>query len=232
VERYRMAEGLVVGRKPLPGGDVILLFVGPQGAAQAIARKAQRPTGRSGRLSLFHHLRYQVYQKPGNELPTLTQVELVGRLMGLEAPERFPLACFLAELAYQTASPEAAPRVWPLLIAGLRGIAKHPRPQVPFLWSAWRVLKAVGLAPNLGGKGLYLWEGERCEGKGVYLGAEGMEVLTAVLRRPGAKAVQVLEAGPLERLQRALLAHVRYAVGDLRTTTLLAPQEGLRGGQE
>lgn len=225
-----MAEGLVVGRKPLPGGDLILLLVGPQGAAQAVARKAQRPTGRSGRLSLFHHLRYQVYQKPGNELPTLTQVELVGRLMGLEAPERFPLACFLAELAYQTASPEAGPRVWPLLIAGLRGIAKHPRPQVAFLWSAWRMLKAVGLAPNLGGAGLCLWEGGRCEGKGVYLGREGMAMLEAVLRKPGAEAVRALEAGPLEPLQRALLAHVHYAVGGLRTAALLAPQEGPRGG--
>jgi DNA repair protein RecO (recombination protein O) len=76
MERYRTLEGLLIGRKPLPGGDVILSFVTPEGAMQAVARKAMRPTGRSGRLSLFHHLRFQVYQKPGNDLSTLTQAEL------------------------------------------------------------------------------------------------------------------------------------------------------------
>ena len=174
MERYRLSEGLVVGRKPLPAGDVILSFVGPEGAAQAIARKALRPAGRSGRLSLFHHLRYQVYQKPGNDLPTLTQVELVGRLEGLEAPGRFPYASYLTELAFRIASPEVAGRVWPLLTSGLKGIAKHTNPRMAYLWAGWRILKAAGLAPNLGGTGFYLLDGERVERGGVYLGPEGL----------------------------------------------------------
>ncbi len=222
VERYRLSEGLVVGRKPLPAGDVILSFVGPEGAVQAIARKALRPTGRSGRLSLFHHLKYQVYQKPGNDLPTLTQVELVGRLEGLEAPARFPYASFLAELAFRIASPEVAARIWPLLTSGLKGIAKHPNPRLALVWAGWRVLKAAGLAPNLGGAGFSLLDGGRAEQGGVYLGPEGMEALTAILRLPGSEAIAVLEAGaPLERLQQALLAHVRYAVGELGSARLL-----------
>ncbi|MCS7069666.1 MAG: recombination protein O N-terminal domain-containing protein [Meiothermus sp.] len=226
VERYRLSEGLVVGRKPLPAGDVILSFVGPEGAAQAIARKALRPTGRSGRLSLFHHLKYQVYQKPGNELPTLTQVELVGRLEGLEAPDRFPYASFLAELAFRLASPEVAGRIWPLLTSGLKGIAKHPSPRMALLWAAWRVLKAAGLAPNLSGEGLCLLDGERSE-RGVYLGPEGLEALAAILQLPGTEAIALLEAGaPLDRLQQALLAHVRYAVGELGSAQLLAPSHG------
>ncbi len=224
MERYRLSEGLVVGRRPLPAGDVILSFVGPEGAAQAIARKALRPTGRSGRLSLFHHLKYQVYQKPGNDLPTLTQVELVGRLEGLEAPDRFPSASFLAELAFRIASPEVAGKIWPLLTSGLKGVAKHPNPRIALLWAGWRVLKAAGLAPNLGREGLYLLDGDRVERGGVYLGLDGLEALAAILHLPGSEAIAVLEEGAaLDRLQRALLAHVRYAVGDLGSARLLAP---------
>ncbi len=222
VERYRLSEGLVVGRKPLPAGDVILSFVGPEGAAQAIARKALRPTGRSGRLSLFHHLKYQVYQKPGNDLPTLTQVELVGRLDGLEAPGRFPYASFLAELAFRIASPEVATKIWPLVTSGLKGIAKHTNPRVALIWASWRVIKAAGLAPNLGGEGMNLLDGDRVERGGVHLGPQGLEALAAVLRLPGNEAIAVLEAdAPLDRLQQALLAHVRYAVGELGSAQLL-----------
>jgi len=221
MERYRLSEGLVVGRKPLPAGDVILSLVGPEGAAQAIARKALRPTGRSGRLSLFHHLKYQVYQKPGNDLPTLTQVELIGRLEGLEAPTRFPYACYLAELAFRIASPEAAARIWPLLTSGLKGIAKHPTPRIALIWAGWRVLKAAGLAPNLYGVGFNLLDGRRVEQGGVFLGLEGMEALSAILRLPGSEAIAVLEeGGPLDRLQQALLAHVHYAVGELGSAQL------------
>ena len=220
MERYRVTEGLVVGSKPLPAGDVILSFVGPEGAAQAVARKAQRPTGRSGRLSLFHHLRYQIYQKPGSDLPTLTQVELVGRLDGLEAPGRFIYASFLTELAYRLASPEAAGRIWPLLISGLKGIAKHDNPKLVGIWASWRILRAAGLAPNLGGEGMSLLDGHRAE-RGVYLGLDGLEALAAVLRLPGTEAIEALSNAPLDRLLQALMAHTRYTVGDLGSTALL-----------
>lgn len=215
-----------MGRKALPAGDVILSFVGPEGAAQAVARKALRPTGRSGRLSLFHHLNYQVYQKPGNDLPTLTQVELIGRLEGLEAPNRFPYASFLAELAYRSASPEVAAKVWPLLISGLKGIAKHPNPKLAMLWAAWRVLKAAGFSPHLGGEGMNLLDGDRTERGGVYLGLEGLEALAAVLRLPGSEAIAALEEAPLDRLMNALLAHTRYTVGELGSATLLSSVRG------
>lgn len=194
----------------------------------AVARKAQRPTGRSGRLSLFHHLRYQTYQKPGNDLPTLTQAELVGRLDGLEAPGRFPYASFLAELAFRIASPEVAGKIWPLLISGLKGVAKHPNPRVALIWAGWRLLEAAGLAPNLGGKGMGLLDGDLVErapsgpGGRVYLGPDGLEALAAILRLPGSKAIAVLEdKAPLDRLQQALLAHVRYSVGELGSAQLL-----------
>lgn len=115
-----------------------------------MVRKGQRPTGRTGRLSLFHHVRFQLYAK-GEGLPTLTQAELLGRLHGLEAPRRFLLAAFLAELAYRLASPEAAPRIYPLLVSGLRGIAKHEDPSFP--WSG-----RAGGWPRRGGSGP-TWKG-------------------------------------------------------------------------
>ena len=86
-----------VGRKPQPHGALLRRLVTPKGSLEAVVRKGQRPTGRTGRLALFHHVRFQLYAK-GEGLPTLTQAELLGRLHGLEAPRRFLLAAFLAEL--------------------------------------------------------------------------------------------------------------------------------------
>ncbi|MER3445261.1 MAG: DNA recombination protein RecO [Meiothermus sp.] len=228
MERYHTLEALVVGRKAMPGGDVILSFVGPEGASQAVARKAMRPSGRSGRLSLFHHLRFQVYQKPGSDLPTLTQAELVGRLHGLEHPQRFPFAAFLAELAFRVASPEVAARVWPLLVSALKGVAKHANPRLVAIWGGWRILKAAGLAPNLHGEGTHLLDGDLAPRGGVYLGLEGLEALAAVLRLPGSEAIDALEGTPLDRLMQALLAHTRYTVGELGSAVLLSNSNAVR----
>ena len=215
MERYRLEEGIVVGRKPLPQGDLLLRLVTPRGSLEAVVRKGQRPTGRTGRLSLFHHVRFQLYAK-GEGLPTLTQAELLGRLHGLEAPRRFILAAFLAELAYRLASPEAAPRIYPLLVSGLRGIAKHEDPLLPLVWAGWRVAKAGGIGPNLEGEGLRLKRGRLGE-EGVYLGREGVEALKATLRLPGAQALPHLEGAPLNRLFLALKAHAEEALGPLRS---------------
>ncbi|AEV16130.1 MAG: recombination protein O N-terminal domain-containing protein [Thermus sp.] len=219
MERYRLEEGLVVGRKALPQGDLLLRFVTPKGSLEALAKKGLRPTGRSGRLSLFHHVRFQVYAK-GEGLPTLTQAELVGRLHGLEEPRRFLLASFLAELAYRLASPEAAPRLYPVLVSGLRGIAKHPEPLLPLVWAGWRVVKAGGLAPSLLGPGLHL-QGGRLGEEGVYLGEKGVEALRAILHLPGGEALAYLEEAPLERLFLALKGHAEEALGPLRSALAL-----------
>jgi DNA repair protein RecO (recombination protein O) len=215
VERYRLEEGIVVGRRPLPQGDLLLRFLTPRGSLEAVARKGQRPTGRAGRLSLFHHVRFQLYAK-GEGLPTLTQAELVGRLHGLEEPRRFLLASFLAELAYRLASPEAAPRIYPVFVSGLRGIAKHENPLLPLVWAGWRVVKAGGLSPSLLGPGLRL-EGGRLGQEGVYLGEKGVEALRAILHLPGGEALPYLEEAPLERLLQALKAHAEEHLGPLRS---------------
>lgn len=215
MERYQLEEGVVVGRKALPQGDLLLRFLTPKGSLEAVARKGLRPTGRSGRLSLFHHVRFQLYTK-GEGLPTLTQAELLGRLHGLEEPQRFLLASFLAELAYRLASPEAAPRIYPVFVSGLRGIAKHPRPLLPLVWAGWRVIKAGGLAPNLLAPGLHLKEGH-LGSEGIFLGEKGVEALRAILHLPGGEALPYLEEAPLERLLLALKIHAEEALGPLKT---------------
>jgi len=205
----------VVGRKAQPQGDLLLRFLTPRGSLEAVARKGQRPTGRSGRLSLFHHVRFQVYAKEEG-LPTLTQAELLGRLHGLEEPKRFLLASFLAELAYRLASPEAAPRISPVFVSGLRGIAKHEDPLLPLVWAGWRVVRAGGLAPSLLGPGLRL-AGGRLGEEGVYLGEKGVEALRAALHLPGGEALPYLEEAPLDRLLLALKAHAEEHLGPLRS---------------
>lgn len=219
MERYRLEEGIVVGRKPMPQGDLLLRFLTPKGSLEAMAKKGLRPTGRTGRLSLFHHVRIQLYAK-AEGLPTLTQAELVGRLHGLEEPRRFLMASFLAELAYRLASPEAAPRIFPVFVSGLRGIAKHPDPLLPLVWAGWRVVKAGGLAPSLLGPGLHL-QGGRLGEEGVYLGEKGVEALRAVLHLPGGEALPYLEEAPLERLFLALKSHAEETLGPLRAALAL-----------
>lgn len=222
VERYQNHEGVLVGRRSTPAGDLLLSVVTPTGALQMVARRGQRPSGRSGRLSLFHHLSFQIYQKPGSDWPTLTQAELVGRLGSLEEPQRFACAAFLGELAYRLASPEVATRIWPLLISGLKGVARQPDPQLPLVWAGWRILQVAGLAPNLSGEGNYLREGQRAsQPPGVLLTSQALEVLQRVLRAPGTEAVAALEGLPLEGLLRALKDHANRSVGGLNSLVML-----------
>ncbi|MGQ9753228.1 MAG: DNA repair protein RecO [Thermaceae bacterium] len=220
MERYRLEEGIVVGRKPLPLGDLLVQFVTPKGGLEALVKKGQRPSSRTGRLSLFHRVRFQIYQKTPEALPVLTQVELLGRVFGLEAPPRYFMAAFLAELAYTLASPEAAPQIFPLLASGLRGIAKHHPPLLPLVWAGWRIVKAAGLAPNLQGQGTHL-EGGRLGNKGVLLGEAGVRALRAILHRSGVEALPELEEAPLDRLLQALKAHVAEQVGPLKSAPLV-----------
>ncbi len=236
VERYRTHEGIIVGRKPLPGGDVILRLVGPEGSCDVVARKAQRPSGRSGRLMLFHHVRYQAYHKPERDLATLTQAELVGRLERLSEPRRYPAAAYLGELAYRLAAPEVAGAAWPVFTSGLRGIASHGEPAIPLVWSGWRLLAAAGLAPRLGSRcghpPVYLeLEGTLAcaacaTGPKAPLGPQGAGLLSAILTRPGKEAVERLEAGDWRLLLQALLGYVAFQLEPLKSENSLRESVG------
>ncbi|WP_457637519.1 DNA repair protein RecO [Oceanithermus sp.] len=231
MERYRTHEGVIVGRKLLPGGDVILRLVGPEGSTDVVARKAQRPGGRSGRLMLFHHISYQAYHKPERDLATLTQAELVGRLEGLSQPQRYPAAAYLAELAYRLAAPEVARPIWAIFTSGLRGIASHEEPGVPLVWSGWRLVAAAGLAPRLvsrcGHPPSYLeLEGSLAcaacaTSPAVSLGPGGTDLLAAIIRQPGKKAIVEIEKGRWSLLLIALIRYVAYQLEPLKSEAAL-----------
>ncbi len=234
MERYRTHEGIIVGRKLLPGGDVILKTVGPGGAMDFVARKAQRPSGRSGRLMLFHHVRFQAYHKPERELATLTQAEMVGRLEQLSEPTRYPAAACLGELAYLLASPETAEEVWILLGSGLRGVAGSDNPLIPLVWSGWRMLKAAGLAPSPHSRcghqadTLELSGSLACSscssGMRLPIGTKAASALARILTQPGSRAIEALQQGGVsEALLEGLLRYSAYQVEPLRS------EKSLRG---
>ncbi len=240
MERYRTHEGVIVGRKLLPGGDVILRLVGPEGSTDVIARKAQRPSGRSGRLMLFHHVRYQAYHKPDRDLATLTQAELVGRLERLSEPRRYPAAAYLSELAYRLAAPEVAPTIWGAFTSGLRGVASHTEPGVPLTWSGWRLLGAAGLAPRLSSRCGHTPSYLELEGSlacatcaaapAVPLGPGGADLLSLILHRPGKEVIAKIEEGNWLLLLRALVRYAAYQLEPLRSeNALLASINSING---
>ncbi len=212
----------MVGRLGLPSGDVVVRFVTPEGPVEAMAKSAQRPGGRSGRIGLFYRVRFQVYRRPGADLATLTQVALEEPLAP-RAPFRFAAAGFLAELAWKTLSPEVAARGYPVFVSGLRGVLRAEEPRVPLVWAGFRLLAVAGYAPA--GEGPFLApEGRFAEGPGggaVFLGEGGAAALRAVFTRPGKEAAQRLERAPLDRLLEALLRYGEHQLEGLRSARAL-----------
>jgi DNA repair protein RecO (recombination protein O) len=150
VSRYRVCSGIVLRRAVTPAGDVILGVLTPEGKLRAVARSGVKGP-RSPRLNLFQHLNLQLYERPGNDLATITQVQLEGALPTLTDPSRYPFAHLLAELA---------DRVWQendfvgqagfeLFSGGLRGLVRHHDPDRVALVIAWKLLAMHGLYPRV-----------------------------------------------------------------------------------
>ena len=220
--RYRTWEGVVVRRHPLPSGDLVVGFLTPLGPLEAMAKSAQRPGGRSGRIGLFHRVTFQTYERPGRELLTLTQVSFEEALAASE-PFRFAAQGFLAELGWKTLSPEVAARGYPIWVSGMRGIAQTEDPRVPLVWAGFRLLAHAGYRP--GGSGHYLsplggLQTEPGEGA-VFLGEAGETALKAVLTRPGNEAIAVLRDAPLDRLLEGLLRYAEAQLEGMRTARTL-----------
>ena len=220
-DRYRTLEGVVLRRRALPSGDLVVGILTPEGSIEALAKSAQRPGGRSGRIGLFYRIRFQVYRRPERALATLTQVALEEALAA-QAPFRYAAQGFLAELAWHAVSPEIAGRGYSVLVSALRGVKAAEDPRVPLVWGGFRLLLHAGHAPAGAGTYLHL-DGHlgREPGPGaVFLGEEGALALLAVLRRPGKEAIQQLAEAPLDRLLEALL---RYAEAQLEGLKSVRP---------
>ncbi len=221
-----MTEGIVIRRKVLPSGDVVITLMSEHGKWRAVARKGRLPGGNLGRLSLFHDVTVQYYRKHEDDLALLTQVRLNGALPNLSRPEIYPYAHVLAELTDAlTVDVHLGEQVYAYLASGLRGLNRHPDPNLVALAYAWKLLGLAGLAPStdvclhcrtevplvaldVAGGGLTCGACAR----GMRLGADG----AAELRRLVAGSLHtLLRAPPLDRelhwrvLERYVAYHVR-----------------------
>lgn len=150
MKRYFVADGIVIRRRALPSGDVIVTLMNRDGKWRAVARRGKSVGGNLGRLSLFHDVTVQYYRRRDDDLALLTQVQLNGALPRLAEPQIYPFAHLLAELVDElTVDVQLGERMYDYLASGLRGLNRHHDPELVALLYAWRLLAVAGLTPNL-----------------------------------------------------------------------------------
>jgi DNA repair protein RecO (recombination protein O) len=235
VPRYHVSDGLVLRRTPLPSGDVVVTLLSPHGKWRAVARKGKLPGGNLARLSLFHDVTVQAYRRREDDLAVLTQVTLNGALGGLTRPEVYPYAHLLADLADAlTVDVDLGEGLLRVLSSGLRGLVQHPDPDAVAIAYAWQLIALAGLAPRPGpcdrcgatATTLAVTAGalrcaEHADGdRDVYLGEDAAADLTRLL---GGSLRDRVATPPHDRARawRALLAHAREHVGEVRALIAL-----------
>ncbi|MDZ7801595.1 MAG: DNA repair protein RecO C-terminal domain-containing protein [Trueperaceae bacterium] len=146
--RYRVRDGIVLRRTPLPSGDVVVTLLSEDGKWRAIVRKGRLPGGNPGRLSLFHDVTVQAYRRRDDDLAVVTQVRLNGALPRLSDPDVYPYAHALAELADRLAvEVHLGEPLHAWLASGLRGLNADGDPERVALVHAWMMLRVAGLGP-------------------------------------------------------------------------------------
>ncbi len=239
MRRYTVTDGIVIRRKPLPSGDLVVTLLSSEGKWRGVARKGKLPGGNVGKLSLFHDVTVQYYRKRDEDLALITQVQLGGALVGLSRPDVYPFANLLAELVDAlTVDVHLGERLHEYLTSGLRGLVAHHDPEHVALIYAWRLLGLAGLAPTVhrcarcaSAGPLVAFDpaagGLACERCGLaggqdagwgatYLGEEGAAELGVLV---AARMRDALERPPTARDAhwRALARHVDYHVRDLNS---------------
>jgi len=238
--RYSVSHGIVIRRRPLPSGDVVVTILSESGKWAGVARKGKLPGGNLGRLSLFHDVTVQYYRRRDDDsLALLTQVRLNGALPRLSAPDVYPYANLLAELTDAlTVDTDLGEPLYHYLASGLRGLAAHHDPELVSLLYAWRLLGQAGLAPQsasaAGDDGQpasgytldvsagLLYPGP---GAGLPLDRETGEELRELVHGSMHGALGL----PLARRDqhwRALARYLSYHVGELRSLQALLQEEG------
>jgi DNA repair protein RecO (recombination protein O) len=235
VPRYHVSDGIVLRRTPLPSGDVVVTILSDHGKWRAVARKGKLPGGNLARLSLFHDVTVQAYRRRDDDLAVLTQVRLNGALPGLTRPDVYPYAHLLADLADTlTVDVHVGEGLVRIVTSGLRGVAQHDDPDAVALAYAWHLVAVAGLAPRpapcdvcgapcttlaVAAGALRCTEHADHE-RDVWLGEQAAADLDRLLRGPLREAVH---APPADRPRawRALLAHTREHVGEVRSLVSL-----------
>ena len=203
MRRYTVSDGIVIRRKPLPSGDVVVTIMSQDGKWRAVARKGRLPGGNIGKLSLFHDVTVQYYRRNDEDLALLTQVQLNGALPRLASPEVYPYANLLAELVDAlTVDVHHGERLYEHLASGLRGLNRHHDPEHVGLLYAWRLLGLAGLAPRL----------DRCVGCGAGSGLLSLDVAGGGLSCHECAVGPALDAEALGELRLLVDAPARSAL--------------------
>ncbi len=148
--RYALREGIIIRRKQLPNGDIVITLISENGKWRAIAKKGKLLGGNLGKLSLFHDVTVQYYRKNDEDLALITQVQLGGALPQLADPAVYPYAHILAELTDKlTVDVHLGENIHSYLASGLRGLAQHSDPEAVALIMSWKLLQQAGLSPRL-----------------------------------------------------------------------------------
>lgn len=206
--RYRIREGIILRRKSLPSGDVVVTLLSEDGKWRGIAKKGKRIGGHLGKLSLFHDVTVQHYHKNDDSLAVITQVQLNGALPRLSEPIIYPYAHLLAELTdILSADVHPGEQMYTYLTSALRGLVQHPEPDKVALVMSWKLLTQAGLAPRVSRCrqcGKRLWEDavyldvaageilcEACQqGQGVRLEPRDIFTLSTILQHTTREALE------------------------------------------
>jgi len=149
-QRYQLANGIIINRRSLPNGDVLISLFNQKGKMRAIAKKGKSLGGNIARMSLFNDIKVQYYQKDADQLAILTQVELSGSLEKLSRPEIYPYAHILAELVDKLSQDDLSePKMYSYLASGLRGLSEFNDAEKISIIYAWKIIQQAGLAPRL-----------------------------------------------------------------------------------
>ena len=133
----------------MTNGDVIITLLSPSNKFQGIALKSKLLGGNIGKLSLFHDVKLQYYQKNEEGLMLITQVQLNGALPTLVRPEVYPYAHILAELTDKLTAGVHSSKTYEYLTSGFRGLAQGNDPEKITLVFSWKLLGQAGLTPRL-----------------------------------------------------------------------------------
>ena len=148
--RYQLASGIIIHRKSLPNGDVLISLFNQTGKLRAIAKKGKKLGGNIARMNLFNDISVQYYQKDADALAILTQVQLNGSLEKLTRPEIYPYAHILAELVDKLSQNDLSePKMYSYLASGLKGLSAHEQAEKISIIYAWKIIQQAGLAPRL-----------------------------------------------------------------------------------
>lgn len=201
--RYQLCEGIVIRRNALPNGDLVVTLLGASGKWQGLAKKGGRLGGNLSRLSLFHDVTVQYYQKSSEALAVLTQVHLNGALSRLSQPQIYPLAHLMAELADQLAvDGQLGANLYPYLASALRGLCQHAKPEVVALVYAWKMVQQAGFSPSL----------TRCSCCGAPETGNRFDIAAGGLSCPRCNRGVALTPAVISDLKRILQATVRQAL--------------------